>query len=119
MQINCFVFLFLLLLYLGIKEHIRTAIQEVYKGLDSHVDCFPDTAVVDPLSYQVALRTFHKGDAVTIFTPDDSHFAIAMACLQHGLHVLVTKPLVKTLQHHKLLIEAASRNNVILAVEVT
>ena len=104
---------------LGIREHIQLAIYDVYKGLDTHLDCFPDTPVIDPLSYQIALRTFHRGDAVTIFTPDDSHFAIAMACVEHGLHVLVTKPIVKTLQQHKLLIEAAARNNVIVAVEVS
>jgi hypothetical protein len=28
---------------------------------------------------------------VTIFTPDDTHFEIAMAAVQRGLHVLVTK----------------------------
>ena len=34
------------------------------------------------------------GDAAIIFTPDDSHFQIAAACLAAGLHTLVAKPLV-------------------------
>jgi predicted dehydrogenase len=35
-----------------------------------------------------------KGDVVTIFTPDDTHFEIALACIEAGLHVLCAKPVV-------------------------
>lgn len=35
------------------------------------------------------------GDFVTIFTPDDTHFEIAMEAVRRKLHVLVTKPAVK------------------------
>ena len=34
---------------------------------------------------------------MTIFTPDDTHFPIAMACIEAGLHVLIAKPAVKIL----------------------
>ena len=46
------------------------------------------------------------GDAVIVVTPDDTHFEMAMTAIRHGLHVLVVKPLVKTLEEHQKLIEA-------------
>ena len=103
---------------LGIKAHFRRAISDVYQGLDVRVECFPENAIVDPVSYQTAIKSFRRGDAVTIFTPDDTHFDIALACIEHGLHVLVTKPIVKTLKQHRQLVEAAVRNGVLVAVEV-
>ena len=45
------------------------------------------------------------GDAVTVFTPDDTHFAIAKEAIQRGLHVLITKPAVKTLAEHAELLK--------------
>ena len=32
---------------------------------------------------------------------DDTHFTIAMECIERGLHVMVTKPAVKTLEEHR------------------
>ena len=54
--------------------------------------------------YALILRA---GDAITIFTPDDTHFDIAMYAINKGIHVLVTKPAVKTLEHHQELVRAA------------
>jgi Oxidoreductase family, NAD-binding Rossmann fold len=51
------------------------------------------------------------GDVAIVFTPDDSHAAIAGACLAAGLHTLVAKPLVKTLAEHRVLLSAARRHN--------
>ena len=47
------------------------------------------------------------GDAITIFTPDPTHFPIALYAIERGIHVMITKPAVKTLEHHVTLIEAA------------
>ena len=55
-----------------------------------------------------------KGDIASIFTPDDTHFEIALATLDHGLHVMMTKPLVKTLQNHRDLILKAKEKGVLL-----
>jgi hypothetical protein len=55
---------------------------------------------VDPKAYLAALDTFKPGDVCIIFTPDDTHFDIALACIEAGMHVMVTKPLVKTLAEH-------------------
>lgn len=102
----------------GIRTHMKRAISEVYSSLETDVETFPSDQEIDAKSYLKALDDFKKGDAVTIFTPDDTHFEIALAAIERGLHVLVTKPVVQTLEHHKILHEAAMKSNVIVAVEV-
>ena len=54
---------------------------------------------------------------MTIFTPDDTHFSIAMDCIAAGLHVLIAKPAVKTLEQHRALNAAAKEHGVLVAVE--
>lgn len=103
----------------GIRAHMKKAIADVYQGIDTRVECFPaDDEAIDPKSYVSALSSFKRGDAVTIFTPDDTHFDIALACIEKGMHVLVTKPIVKTLEQHRILHAAAVRNRVLVGVEV-
>ena len=58
------------------------------------------------------------GDIVTIFTPDDSHFSIAMDAVNQGCHVLIAKPLVKTVEEHLTLSRAAEKKGVLVAMEV-
>jgi predicted dehydrogenase len=58
-----------------------------------------------------------RGDVATIFTPDDTHFDIALACIEAGLHVLCAKPLVKTLAKHRELAAAAEKHGVLCAIE--
>ncbi|CAJ1442173.1 unnamed protein product [Effrenium voratum] len=53
------------------------------------------------------------------FTPDDTHFEICKAALEGGLHVLVTKPMVKTLAQHKELVSIARAKGVLLQIEAT
>ena len=53
-----------------------------------------------------------------IFTPDDTHFAIAEAAIDHGLHVMATKPFVKTLEEHLYLNRKAKEKGVLLQIEV-
>ncbi len=65
-----------------------------------------------------AFKTMPRGSAVTIFTPDDTHFEIALAAVNAGLHVLIAKPLVKSLKEHLELLAAAQANNVLCVVEV-
>lgn len=93
-------------------------IGNVYSGLNLELQTFPADNVTEPRAYLEALQHFKKGDVATIFTPDDTHFEIALACIQHGLHVIVTKPIVMTLEHHRLLHEAAQSHGVLVGVEV-
>ncbi len=103
----------------GIRAHLQRAIGETYRDLDVSCRTFPeDTVERDPEAYLLALDSLSAGDFVTIFTPDNTHFRIAMEAVTRRLHVLIAKPLVKTLAEHHELVQAAKRNNVLVALEV-
>jgi predicted dehydrogenase len=55
-------------------------------------------------------------DAVVISVPPALHFPIAKDCLEHGLHVLVEKPMTLNSQHAKELIELSDDKGLILMV---
>ena len=103
----------------GIRDHFQRRIAQVYRDMDVGFDAFPgDDVASDPSAYLAALDSMAAGDLVTIFTPDDTHCQIALAAIDRGLHVLVTKPPVKTLAEHRALVEAARSKGVLVAVEV-
>jgi len=103
----------------GIREHMKKQILEVYADMgELDIETFPKDDQVDPKAYLTALDTFQPGDLAILFTPDDTHFEICMACIERGLHVLVTKPIVQTLADHQALCQAAAAKNVLIAVEV-
>jgi D-galacturonate reductase len=102
----------------GIRSHMQKCIGDVYGGMDLTCDTYPPDDQVDAKSYENAIRSFQPGDVAIIFTPDDTHHPIALECIQHGMHVMVTKPIVQTLDHHRALAGAASNRNVLVAVEV-
>jgi hypothetical protein len=102
-----------------IRQHFAANIAGVYRDMDVTFESFPaDDVARKPDSYKDAIATFSPGDLAIIFTPDDSHFDIATACIHHGLHVCVTKPLVQTLQQHRALAELALERRVLSYVEV-
>lgn len=53
-------------------------------------------------------------DAVYIATPNSTHAAYAMLCMEHGKHVLCEKPLASNLREVDAMIEAAHRHGVTL-----
>ncbi|MFA9432475.1 Gfo/Idh/MocA family protein [Egicoccus sp. AB-alg2] len=55
-------------------------------------------------------------DAVVVSTPPETHYDIVRDCLEHGLHVLVEKPLVTRSAEARELIAVAERNERILMV---
>jgi predicted dehydrogenase len=55
-------------------------------------------------------------DAVSLATPTESHAEIACALLEAGVHVLVEKPISRTLGEADRMIEAAARGNATLMV---
>ena len=57
------------------------------------------------------------GSAVTIFTPDSTHYDIARYAIERGHHVLLTKPATKLLAHHLELLALAETHNVFVYVE--
>ncbi|RLG98060.1 hypothetical protein DRO29_01755 [Candidatus Bathyarchaeota archaeon] len=55
-------------------------------------------------------------DAVDICTPHNTHHQVASACLRHGLHVIIEKPLGITMRAARLIIDEAEKRGKILAV---
>ena len=103
----------------GIRAHLERVIGRRYSGLDVSFDSYPRDGVGnDGNAYLAALDAMKPGDVTTVFTPDDTHFAIAMAAIERGLHVLAAKPLVKTLDEHLRLVRAAEASGVLVAMEV-
>lgn len=102
----------------GIRTHMKRCIEDVYAETDITCDTFPEDGQVDPKAYESAVKTFKAGDVAIIFTPDDTHFNIALECINAGMHVMVTKPIVKTLDEHHKLAKAAKEKGVLVGVEV-
>jgi predicted dehydrogenase len=53
-------------------------------------------------------------EAVAVATPVSSHFPITKACLEGGKHVLVEKPLARSIAEAEEMVEVADRNNLVL-----
>ena len=55
-------------------------------------------------------------DIASIVVPTEAHFEVASACLNAGVHVLVEKPIARSLEEADALIALAARKNLTLAV---
>ena len=74
-------------------------------GNQFHVQVFNDYHQLVPLV-----------DAVSIAVPTSLHYEIAQFFIDHGIHVLVEKPITRTLAEAEALIQMARKNSVILQV---
>ncbi|ODM19324.1 hypothetical protein SI65_05942 [Aspergillus cristatus] len=101
----------------GIRQHLQKNISETYNGLDVSFDSFPADDKKDPDAYKAAIDALQPGSAITIFTPDPSHFPIAMYAIQRKIHVLITKPATQLLSDHLTLVEEARKHGVFVFVE--
>lgn len=101
----------------AIREHLTKNITHVYNGLDTSFDSFPENDQRDPEAYQRAIDALSPGDAITIFTPDPTHYPIALYAIRKGIHVMITKPAVKLLAEHQHLLEESVKHNVFVYVE--
>ena len=59
---------------------------------------------------------FGRVQAVSIAVPTPAHYEIAKACLEHGIHVLVEKPITTTVEQARELIALAERQGCVLQV---
>ena len=57
-----------------------------------------------------------KADAAVIAVPTDRHHEVASACLEHGMHVLVEKPIATSVEEADALIALAERGKRVLQV---
>jgi len=103
----------------AIREHLQRALTDVYEGIDASViETWPADTEVKPSAFKDAAAAFKPGDLAIIFTPDDTHYEIAMECIERGMHVMITKPPVKTLKEHRALVAAAERKGVLCVAEL-
>ncbi|MEA3512142.1 MAG: Gfo/Idh/MocA family oxidoreductase, partial [Campylobacterota bacterium] len=101
-----------------IRKHFNTNMKKSYPTLDTSFISFPKENQKSDTAYKDALKTLKKGSVALIFTPDDTHYAITKDCLKAGIHTLVAKPLVKTTKEHTKLQKLATKNNLLLMLEV-
>jgi len=55
-------------------------------------------------------------DAVSIATPTVSHHEVGMRCLERGVHLLVEKPIAKTVEEARELVEAGRERGLVVQV---
>ena len=101
----------------AVRHHFETNLKSAYTDLDTSFEAYPKSGRNDE-AYKEALTEMKPGSAVMIFTPDDTHFAIARDALEAGMHVLVAKPLVKTVKEHQALMDLAKSKGLLLMLEV-
>jgi predicted dehydrogenase len=82
---------------------MATQMHERYDGLP----CYEDLGTM--------LAT--KPDVVHITTPPQSHYAVAMRCLEAGCHVFVEKPFTMTTAEAVDLLNTATRRNLLVSVD--
>lgn len=102
-----------------IRKHLDSVLAKTYRDMDVQFDSYPaDEVPRDGNAYRPALDTMKPGDSVIVFTPDDTHYQIAMEAIEKGLHVLIAKPIVKTVEEHLALMQKANEKGVVVAMEV-
>jgi D-galacturonate reductase len=57
--------------------------------MDVGFDFFPADNKADSNAYKTAIDTLSPGDAITILTPDSTHYPIALYAIERKIHVLV------------------------------
>ena len=88
-------------------------------------------AVADPLPAAAAVAERHRArfyrdyrellareplDGAIVATPNDRHAEVGIACAEHGLPVLMEKPITDTVASGRALLDAAAKHGVALAV---
>jgi len=106
--------------------HLGSIHAKMYSSLDSVklagvCDCNIERALEVGKRFRVASYSdyeelFDKVDAASIAVPTSLHYNIAKDFLRHGIHVLIEKPITKTLSEADELIEIADQNKLILQV---
>src|SRR5688572_32015822 len=83
----------------------------------SQLSSFPTRRSSDLTEWTVDWRDLiGQVDAVSLATPTEAHCEIACGLLEAGVHVLVEKPISRTLEEADRMIEAAARGNATLMV---
>ncbi|MGJ8695795.1 MAG: Gfo/Idh/MocA family protein [Verrucomicrobiaceae bacterium] len=102
----------------AVRAHLETVVGERY-GMEVGFRSFPgDEVERDGEAWKAGMDELEAGDVVMVFTPDDLHFEMAREAVERGLHVLVAKPIVKTVAEHEELARKAEEKGLLVAMEV-
>src|SRR5215467_5656703 len=74
---------------------------------------YPDVRIVRSMDELLAIREIRL---VVIATPNDTHYPLAMQCLEAGRDVVVDKPFTTTLEEAKSLVEFAKQRGRLITV---
>ncbi len=67
-------------------------------------------------SFDTPEDLFSSVDAVSIATPTQTHYDVAMKALEYNLHILIEKPITATVEQARLLVDKAASRNLKLQV---
>jgi predicted dehydrogenase len=103
------------------KIHARVYSELPQAELTTIVDVNKSVANEVSAKYKAkALYDHHEAigavEAVSIAVPTDSHFNIAKDLIQAGLHVIVEKPMTKSIEEAQELVRLAKLHNIVLQV---
>lgn len=106
------------------RQHARIHAALANEGLSNFVAvCDSNEATAKTIAaerHTEALTDWHeligKVDAVSLAVPTESHCELACGLLSSGIHVLVEKPIARTLEEADLMIAAAAKGSALLQV---
>jgi len=103
------------------SNHLRVLSRLPQWQLTCAVDANLEMLEKNSQAYEVARLSDHRQalplvDAVMISAPTREHFSLCRFFLENGKHVLVEKPISRTLEEADQLIALAERNRLVLAV---
>ena len=101
--------------------HARVYSQLASAQLVGVCDLLPDRADAIARQFQTTAYTDYQAllphvEAVSIAVPTVAHYPIARTCLAHGIHVLIEKPITRTLAEADTLLRLARRQRAVLQV---
>jgi predicted dehydrogenase len=70
-----------------------------------------------PGLYREAIAAMPPGNVVVVAVPDQFHFEVVMAALEHNQHVCCVKPLVLRVEQARIIEETAYRRGLVVGVE--
>jgi predicted dehydrogenase len=99
--------------FVSLPESCLVAVADLREDRRAHIrSVYPAVHVTDDYWELFSMDL----DAVVVATPPTTHFPIARDCLQHGLHVMVEKPLALSSRDAQELIDIAERKGLTLMV---
>lgn len=101
----------------------------VYRNMDQRVELVgvadQDTVIATKIGKRYSVPSFTdyrqliqevRPDLVTLAVPTSAHYEVGCDLIRHGIHVLIEKPIARTIEEGEELIKLAEENDVILSV---